>query len=580
MSVHEHLSLDDALLQDDVLLLLDRIRFFYGSLPAFADRNNAAPTGSRSSYAWREASYNESIAAIVSLAKYLINQHQLSPGDRCVLFSEARIEWPITFFGIWAAGGIVVPIDAKSTTEEICAFIEHIEPGSFCVSKALLPTAQSAMERIGWKGGIIVIDEDLERGAPYRNDSSILKLPGRSGQQTAVIAFTSATSGSPKAVEISVSNLFHQIRGIRATNDLSFNDCMLSVLPLHHLLELSCGLLTSFVNGMRTCYLNSILPHEIKESLKTQHITIMIVVPLLLEMMRKAVERNFEKELGRAGLPVLQLLQYASKRAGSKWLRRQMNRRILEELGPELRMMVVGGATLSADSVRFFENLGVNVWQGYGLTETSPVVSNNSAKFKKLGSVGRPLPGCEVRIARIDGEQVGEIMVRGPCVMKGYYRNPDLTRDVISQDGWFATGDLGYLDDGYLVIAGRKKNLVVLDGGKNVYPEEVEKVLSGSVHFQEVCVLGVTRPHPSLRDRVSEQVWAVVYPAEDLRDHSGEDTLEQLCADEVNRRSRELSAFKRPVNVVVAKEPLPKTRTGKVKVGQVRRELDETFTSR
>lgn len=538
----------------------------YGLYPAFSDRSGGQ---------WRSISFRDCARHSMAIAHWLM-RHNLN--RRCMIFGESRLEWPLGFLGIMAAGAIAIPVDAKSTAQELATFIRHTRPDVLLLTPKLQELAEQAMALANWQGSVLLLDLDNRRDprALGAMDEAPAGFTGesRNANQTAVIAFTSATSGQPKAVETSVRNLFHQMKSLRDLFGVKPGDALLSILPLNHLLELSCGFLAAFACGAHVNYLNSILPNEIKDALKQRGITHMIVVPLLMEMIKKGIERNFVTRLGNRGLTLLQALQMASQLAPATRLRRLLNRFILSELGPDLNTLIVGGATLDQSTLTFFNNLGISAWQGYGLTETSPVAAVNVPGKIKPGSVGRPMPGCEIRISATPGEHIGEILIKGPCIMNGYHDDRPLTKRVIDTHDWFHTGDLGYLcPDGYLFITGRKKNLIVLDGGKKVYPEEVEKALSASILFQELCVTGLKVPHPSLPGKLSEQVCAVVVPQAHLRESHDLPALQSMCEQEVLKLCRELSAYKKPAQIIVQLQELPKTRTGKVKALLVQQAL-------
>lgn len=533
--------------------------------PAFSDRSPGR---------WRSIHFREVERYSFALAHWL---QQRCPHGRCMILAESRLEWPLAFLGVMSAGAVAVPVDAKSTPQELATFIRHTQPGVLLVSPKLRDTAAEAAAQAQWQGPVLLLDI-ADQGSDALGGLAPAPVDFQAGshrpEQTAVIAFTSATSGQPKAVETSAGNLFHQMTSLRTLFKARPGDVFLSILPLNHLLELSCGMLTVFACGAHVNYLNSILPHEIKDALKQRGITHMIVVPLLMEMIRKGIERNFVSKLGDRGKTLLQVLQAASSLSPSNQMRRFLNRFILSELGPRLNTVIVGGATLDASTVAFFSNLGIHACQGYGLTETSPVATVNPPGKIRRGSVGRALPGCQIHIDAQGREKIGEILVQGPCVMNGYLEDATLTASVIDTNGWFRTGDLGYLDsEGYLYITGRKKNLVVLDGGKKVYPEEVEKALSASLLFQELCVTGVKQEHPSFPGKFTEQVCVVIVPQVDLRQQHDPARLQSLCEQEVLRLCRDLSAYKRPTRVIVQLTELPKTRTGKVKAPLVQQQL-------
>lgn len=565
-SIKKESPVADSLKSFSFANLLQAASLEFGRYPAFSDRS-----GGR----WRSLDFRDCARRSNAIAHWL-EQKRLN--TRCMIFAESRLEWPLAFFGIMNAGAVAIPVDAKSTAQELATFIRHTQPAVLMLSPKLQGVAEQAAELAQWQGPLVLLDLDNQRDSraigTFEAAPASFRPHSLSANSTAVIAFTSATSGQPKAVETSVRNLFHQMQSLRDLFGVKPGDALLSILPLSHLLELSCGFLAAFASGAHINYLNSILPNEIKDALKQRGITHMIVVPLLMDMIRKGIERNFTTKLGSRGATVLQGMQLASSLAPTNPMRRFLNRFILSELGPKLNTLIVGGATLDPSTLTFFNNLGINAWQGYGLTETSPVAAVNSPGQIKRGSVGRAMPGCSIRIEAAPGEKIGEILIKGPCIMNGYFNDRAYTREAIDQQDWFHTGDLGYVcDDGYLFITGRKKNLIVLDGGKKVYPEEVEKVLSASLLFQELCVTGLKVPHPSLPGKLTEQVSAVIVPQAQLRESKNLADLQTLCEQEVQRLCRELSSYKRPVQVIVQLDELPKTRTGKVKAPLVQQQL-------
>ena len=250
-------------------------------------------------------------------------------------------------------------------------------------------------------------------------------------------------------------------------------------------------------------------------------------------------------------------------------IRRQLFRSILAKFGGNFYGFISGGAPLEATVGEFFERIGIKVFQAYGLTETSPIISVDRGEDRKLLSVGPVLDSYE---AKIDPE-TGELLVKGPSVMKGYYNNPEKTAEVLEPDGWFHTGDIArFDDDGRLYITGRIKNMIVLSGGKKVFPEEVEAVLEQNKEFAEVCVFGATRSSGA-KDG-TEEIMTVIVPTQDvLSRFTDDDKLQEYVVHEVKKLSIQLAPYKRPVNIVVRKEPLPRTATRKVKRNVVKEEV-------
>ena len=244
---------------------------------------------------------------------------------------------------------------------------------------------------------------------------------------------------------------------------------------------------------------------------------------------------------------------------------------IHRKFGGKFRGCLSGGAPLDIEIAKFLQTIGIRIYEGYGLSEASPVVSLNTEEATKLGSVGKTIPGVE---AKIDKE-TGELLVKGDNIMKGYYNNPELTAEVIDSDGWLHTGDIAEIDkDGFIFITGRIKNMIVLNGGKKVFPEEVEAILSQSEMFQEVCVLSVKRTGGQ-KDG-TEDVAAVIVPkAEIFEQYQDEKELEQIIRNEVKQLSQQLSVFKRPAKVIVSKENLPRTATSKIKRREVKAMIEK-----
>ena len=239
-------------------------------------------------------------------------------------------------------------------------------------------------------------------------------------------------------------------------------------------------------------------------------------------------------------------------------------------MGGKFKGFIVGGAPLDLNVGNFFQTIGIDVFEGYGLSEASPVVSVNTKAAHRFGSVGRPIPNVEVRV----DSETGELQVNGPTIMKGYYGQPEMTQDVFTEDGWLRTGDIAKIDkDGYIWITGRIKNMIVLSGGKKVFPEEVESVMEKSPMFAELCVFGAKR-QGGQKDG-SEDVVIKIVPTEDvINAHPDDKDLEKVIIKEVKELSKRLSNFKRPTSIVVSKEALPRTATRKVKRKEIKEEYD------
>lgn len=462
----------------------------------------------------------------------------VTAGVRVALLCENRPEWVIALLAVLRAGAAVVPLDTKLGVPELAVLIRHARP-------LLVLTSQAHRDRaIEAAGDVRVVSLD-EGPLPF---ATPLPWMRRASDDTALVIYTSGTTGDPKGVEITLGNLMHQVWSVDAAIGPQGRERFLSVLPLCHLYELICGCLVPLARGATISYpaTETLLPAELAAIMKRRKITSLVGVPLLYRALLRGIEAQLRRAPRLARL-VVAAASAISARVPIPEVRRWLYAPVLRAFGGALQHLYSGGAALDIDVARAFERMGLRIYQGYGLSETSPVIALNTPAAYRLGSVGRPLPGVEVRIS-----PEGEILTRGPHVMRGYAGRPDLTAAVVDADGWLSTGDLGHLDaDGFLYVTGRAKDVIVLGGGKKVYPDEVEQVLERHPAFAEVCVLGV----PSRTG--NEEVCAVVVPAAPGAALDAE--------AEVGRALAGLAAFKRPTRVVVRYEPIPRTTTRKAK---------------
>ena len=432
-------------------------------------------------------------------------------------------------------------------------------------SNAFLDKAKKLKEQIESIEEVIVISEgctDSSCACLYNMpDEKDKKWRHRSPNKSALIIYTSGTTGSPKGVEITYKNALAQVSSIsQRFNFLGTDDKLLSILPMNHLFELTVGFLTFLSMGTSIYYSKSLKPKDLFQILSEQEITFMVLVPAFLKLLKADIESGINQS-GAFGKLFFNIKFAIAKLIPSMKIRKMMFPSIHKKFGGKFKGCMSGGAPLDMEVAKFMETIGITILEGYGLSEASPVVSVNYEGAIKLGSVGRALPGVEVKI----DENTGELMVRGDNVMKGYYNRPDLTAEVIEPDGWLHSGDIAKIDeDGFIYITGRIKNMIVLNGGKKVFPEEVEAVLEQSPMFQEVCVVG-TKRSGGQKDG-TEDVTVIVVPKKEISDENPDDTeLTKKIRAEVKELSQRLSQYKRPTNVVLSRELLPRTATSKIK---------------
>ena len=528
--------------------------------------------GVKSQFGWKEFTYKGIGLMSRKLACYLLDHLEVKKGDRLAILSESKPEYGACVFASMISGMVTVPLDVKLTIYELTSILSDCEPTVLLSSEHYLPTAMELQKKIPSIREIIVVDEHTK----HDNIKNIYELPDktdakwvhRSPRSTAFIIYTSGTTGMPKGVEITFGNVMAQLEDLNwvlpkvlpATSDIN----ILSILPMNHLFEMTVGFSTFLNCGFSVFYTQSLKPADIMSIMKEKHIGFMLVVPAFLKLLKVSIQNEVEKLPPFAKI-VFKAMYFTAQFIPFYCVKKVMFSKIHSKFGGKLVGFIAGGAPLDVEVGKFFETIGMKVFQGYGLSETSPVVCVNYDKRNVISSVGRPLPHFE---AKIEPES-GELWLRGPSVMKGYHNQPEMTAEVIDEEGWLHTGDIAKIDkDGHLYITGRIKNMIVLNGGKKVFPEEVEAVIEKSQYVAEVCVFGYTRTFGS-KDG-TEEVVAVVVPHENLFAKYDNETLNNLVINDVKEMCKQLTLYKRPVSIVVHKDALPKTTTRKVKRKEVK----------
>ena len=389
----------------------------------------------------------------------------------------------------------------------------------------------------------------------------------------AMIVYTSGTTGDPKGVMLTHRNIVSNIDSMHQTIPFGEKDRFFSVLPLSHMYELTAGNCLPLCVGASVSYSRSLKPREMLEDIKDTEPTIMLAVPLLLEKILAGLHRK----LGSAPLHVKCMLRLIKIAAGTCNIIREglgsaiFFRSLKERMGfGKLRFFVSGGSALSMSTQVDLEHLGFKVLQGYGLTETAPVLTCTRENAIKPGCAGQPLPNVTVEIVNRNSEGIGEIAVKGPNVMKGYYKNEEETKRVLTEEGYFLTGDVGYFDSAQsLYITGRSKSVIVTKGGLNIFPEEIEEVMLQSPLIQEIMVFGGINARTG-----DEEVHAIVYPnAENVLNHFSRkgvinpapDDVAALLGCAVEECGRRLAAYKRIRNISLRETEFPKTALNKIR---------------
>ena len=535
------------------------------------DYANKIALGIKTSYGWKEFTYNGLGLTSRKLAAYLMNDLGVAKGERLAILSESKPEYGACVFASVIAGLITVPLDIKLTKYELHSILSDCEPTVMMVSQQYVETALELQKELPSLKHIIVMDEPS-----YNQElTSIYTLPNnytckwrhRSRKSTLFIIYTSGTTGAPKGVEISFGNMLSQLDDLKYALDriLPQKDVrILSILPMNHLFEMTVGFSTFLNFGFSVYYTQSLKPKDILGIMRDKKIQFMIVVPAFLKLLKTAIESEI-KNSNKTTQMLFNIMFKAAKFIPCRKIKKLMFKKIHTKFGGNFIGCISGGAPLDVQVGEFFERIGIEVYQGYGLSETSPVVSVNTDKIRNLASVGTPLKSYEAKTDK----DTGELLLRGPAIMKGYHNQPELTASVIDSDGWLHTGDIAKISKkGHIYITGRIKNMIVLSGGKKVFPEEVESVLEKSDYFAEVCVIGVSRTFGA-KDG-TEDIAAIIVPTEDLINKYDDETLDKLVKNEVKRLCTHLTPYKRPVNIIVSKDALPRTSTRKLKRKEIK----------
>ncbi len=504
-------------------------------------------------------------------ASSMIQKVGVQPGDKVAILSESRPAWGASYFASLYIEGVNVPLDALLKISEWSYILRNSGAKVLITSSKFYHELEPLVDKIDTLETILCMDKVHDTCYLFGDDNPpSYSPPDVSLDNVAAILYTSGTTGLAKGVMLSHGNITSDVHGTLELIDMYPSDNFLSILPLHHTFECTAGFMTPLSSGASITYARGLASKLIIEDIKENKCTILLAVPLLYEKMYAGITRKiaqnppFKRALFRTIYGVSRFLKKtANIEAGKK-----LFNGLREKSGMgTIRLFVSGGAPLLSEITEAFNTMGFTLIQGYGLTESSPVLTLNPLDKIKPGAIGVALRNCELKIDRPNSEGIGELIARGPMIMKGYYKNEKATAETIN-DGWLYTGDLARVDsDGYYFITGRAKNLIVTPGGKNVYPEEIEAAINNSPYILETLVLG--RPLPSR----GEEIEAIIVPdmdyfglrAEEKGIALTETHIEQTIKLEVAKQSELLADYKRVKYVKVRGEDFEKTSTKKIK---------------
>ncbi len=525
-------------------------------------------------------------------------------GDRVAILGENRPEWCFSYIGAVVLGAVAVPLDSALDAKGVATIVQASSSKMLFHSAAHAAKASAAKAALAEAGpdlgqGLVLVDFDLPALSAADGDASLATLSWSAalpehgaerdedglpppeaidGDGCAVIIFTSGTTGVAKGIMLSHKGIIANVNAARQALVVNKDDVFIAILPLHHTYAATCTFLSPLEAGASITFVEKLIPTVILRHVREARVSVMIGVPLLFDKIKQGIRSELEKLprasgalvgglfalssfAGRAfGLPLgLVLLAFLRKKAGLS----------------SVRLAVSGGGPLAWDTAAFYAALGLNLVQGYGMSENGPLISVNLPEYKDNRSAGIAVKYTQARIAEPGPDGVGEIQVRSPSLMLGYLDAPESTAEAFSRDGWLRTGDLGYIDRrGFIFITGRSKNLIVTEGGKNVYPEEIEMKFEGSPWIKETLVLG----RRAGAHKAGEEVLAVCVPDWDriAADATGADgpgdkaarvaqSARERVRDEVRRVNKELPQYMKIVDFIIKDEEFEKTSSRKIR---------------
>ena len=483
-----------------------------------------------------------SYADVIKYVNYYSEFLDITKGDRSALMMENRPESIFSFFSIWAKKGIAISLDAGYTVDQLAYVLGDSTPKYLFVSNKTKKVAEEANSKLNNIIKIINVDE-LVLPAEYKIKKE--EFENDSNDDVAVIVYTSGTTGNPKGVMITYENIKTNMEGVRAVDLVNETDVILAMLPYHHIMPLCFTLILPMYMGVPIVLLTEISSSSLLKTLQENRVTVILGVPRVWEMLDKAIMIKINES------SLAKFMFKMAEKINSMAIRKMLFSKVHKQFGGHIRLMVSGGAKIDKNILEDFRTMGFCAIQGYGMTETAPIIAFNVPGRERSDSAGEVIPNVEVKIA-----DDGEILVKGKNVMKGYYNNEKATEEAFDKDGWFHTGDLGRMDGKYLIIIGRKKEMIVLPNGKNIDPNDIEnEIIKNTDLIKEIAVT-----------EYKEQLLAIVYPdfqqIEAKKIVNIKDAIKWEVIDKYNVTAPN---YKKIHDIKIVKKELPKTRIGKIR---------------
>ena len=553
----------NMLVVSDLKDMLNKTRELYGDRPGYKIKLEEGK--------YQVYTHNEIRDMIDYLGTALIN---LGLKDkRIAVIGENRYEWELAYLSVVCGTGTVVPLDKSLPANELEELVERSEVEAIFYSKKYEEIVEKikyseknklkhliSMDSDIHKEGIYSQKELIEKGKEFveAGDRSFIDAK-INPEEMSIMLFTSGTTSKSKVVALSHKNMVSNVMDFASVLDIDSSDRILSFLPLHHVFECTVGMLYSLYIGAQRSFCEGI--RHIVENLNEYQITFASFVPAIYESMHKTIIKNLEKE---GKLEAVRKLMEANK---DKTMaeKKEIFKDIHNVFGGQIKLFVSGAAALEKEVEEDFRAWGVNLCQGYGLTETSPVIGVETNENFRVGSIGKPLPHIQAKIEDANEEGMGELVVKGPNVMLGYYNDEEATKEVL-EDGWFRTGDLAKIDeDGYIFICGRKKSVIVLKNGKNIFPEEMEALVNKIEGVKESFIFG--KQQSDDKDDIKINV-KIIFDREIMQEAykvTTDEEIYKVLAEKVKEVNQIMPKYKAIRGILISEEPLLKTTTSKIK---------------
>ena len=494
-------------------------------------------------------------------------------GKRIAVIGENRYEWEIAYLSIVCGTGIVVPLDKSLPANELELLIERSDIEAIFYTKKYSEIIQNI--RLSEKNKLkhlISMDND-ENGEGIYSQKELIREGKKSieegnneflnakinPKEMEIMLFTSGTTSKSKVVALSHENICTNLMDIGSVLDVTQDDVFLSILPIHHVFECTVGFLFSLYKGAETVFCDGL--RHIVENLNEYHVTVMACVPGIYERIFMMIRKKLEKQE-----KIEEILENEEKyKNSSMQKKKEVFKEIHDMLGGKIKLLISGAAALDKTIEEKYRLLGLNLVQGYGLTETSPVVAVGTNKYYKLGSIGKTVPSVEAKLVDVNDDGIGELVVRGSSVMLGYYENEKVNKKSL-QDGWFYTGDLAKIDEeGYIFICGRKKSVIVLKNGKNIFPEEMENLVNKIEGIKESFIFGKIQSNDENNIKINVKIVFDRNVIKDVYKVEKDEDIYKVLSKKIKEVNQTMPCYKAIRGIMLTEEPLIRTTTNKIK---------------